>query len=458
MTKANANANVSGLGQRLFRWAAAEPPTAPSSSRRLRFALWWLTRTVIICRQEVASNFLTIRASSLTFIVLLSIVPALAISTALYKGLGGEDQLRLAAHRYLDELDRQPVMQLGNQPDKQVKKGTDASAAKDGAAGNGAANASPNDATVTDRLRDAVDSLFDYAEKINFTGLGLVGLVGLLFSVIMVFGHLEDALNSIWHVEKGRSLLRKFADYLAVLLVMPLSVNIALAATALERSPRLTAALHTVLPFPWLLTLFTRFLPFVGLTLTLLLIYRIFPRARVHNGAILAGAALASICWITYQNICISLQIGISKLNAIYGSFAALPLFCAWLNGALLILLIGAQFAYACQHASGYVIDPERKTLARRLDAALAIMQAAQDGFATRQPPDTKTITAMLPHLPADLLTETIGELEQTRLLYRGVGDELLPAGATLDRQTVLETLLGGHCQQNENQAREMKP
>jgi len=84
--------------------------------------------------------------------------------------------------------------------------------------------------------------------------------------------------------------------------------------------------------------------------------------------------------------------------------------------------------------------------LARRLDAALAIMKAAQDGFATGQPPDMKAIAAHLPHLPADLLLETIAELERTRLLYRGVHGELLPAGAAIDRQAVLETLLGRHC------------
>lgn len=424
--------SVSGLGKGLFLWIAAEPPAGGGP----RLALWWLLRTVVICRLELTSNFLTIRASALTFAVLLSLVPALAISTALYKGFGGEDQLRLAAHRYLDELDSQPKMIGG------VVKGE---AAQNGTVDGGVANNPPSggDVSVIGRLRAVVDNIFDYAEKINFTGLGLVGLVGLLLSVLMVFGHLEDALNGIWHVRKGRSLLRKFTDYLAVLLLMPLSVNIALAASALQKSPTLAAALHTALPFPWLQTIFIKFLPFVGLTLTLLFIYRIFPRAPVQNGAALAGAALASACWLTYQNICISLQIGLNNLNAIYGSFAALPLFCAWLNGALLILLLGAQFAYACQHARGYVVAPERKTLACRLDAALAIMRATEEGFVARKPPDGKTIAAMFPHLPADLLAETIAELEQARLLYRGATGELLPAGPSQERREILAILLG---------------
>ena len=418
---------ASDFVKRLSLWTAAAPPAANGP----RLALWWLLRTLVICRLELARNFLIIRASALTFTVLLSLVPVLAISTALYKGLGGEDQLRLAAHRYLDELDSQPKSAGG--------------ATEDNVAGNGAAGrslAGDDDASVTGRLRTAIDNLFDYAEKINFTGLGLVGFVGLLFSAVMVFGHLEDALNSIWHVRQGRSLLRKFTDYLTVLFLMPLSVNIALAAAALEKSPALAAASHKLLPFPWLQTIFIKFLPFIGLTLTMLLIYRIFPRARVRNGAALAGAALASVCWLTYQNICISLQIGLSNLNAIYGSFAALPLFCLWLNGALLILLIGAQFAYACQHVRAYVIAPEGKTLARRLDAALSIMRAAQDGFTARKPPDGAAIAAMLPHVPVDLLAETIAEMERRRLLYRGVGGELLPGGATMNRQEVLASLL----------------
>ncbi|MDR0476584.1 MAG: YihY/virulence factor BrkB family protein [Desulfobulbaceae bacterium] len=426
-------ASVSALGKRLFSWAAAEPPSGSGS----RLALWWLLRTIVICRREAASNFLTIRASALTFTVLLSLVPALAISTAVYKGFGGEGHLRLAAHRYLDELDSQGKTAGGAVKDK---------SGQNGVVDSGAANNSPSegtDASVIGRLRAAVDNIFDYAEKINFTGLGLVGLAGLLFSVVMVFGYLEDALNSIWHVQKGRSLLRKITDYLAVLLLLPLSVNIALAASALQKSPTLAAALRTALPFPWLQTVFIKLLPFVGLTLTLLFIYRIFPKARVQNGAALAGAALASACWLAYQNICISLQIGLNNLNAIYGSFAALPLFCAWLNGALLILLIGAQFAYACQHARGYAIAPAGKTLAHRLDTALAIMRAAQEGFAARKPPDGKSLAAMFPHLPADLLTESIAELEQARLLYRSVGGELLPVDPALNQQEALETLFG---------------
>jgi membrane protein len=414
---------ASGIAARLCSWAAGSPPAADKA----RLALWWFMRTLLICRAEIAGNFLSIRASALTFTVLLSLVPVLAISTALYKGLGGEDQLRVAAHRYLDELDSQSKDQ--NQAE----------------ANNPNIGEVQDDDSMTGRLRAAVDNLFDYAEKINFTGLGLVGLVGLLFSVIMVFGHIEDALNSIWHVRKGRSLLRKFTDYLAVLLVTPLSVNIALAASALEKSETLAAALRTALPFPWLQTLFLKFLPFVGLTLTLLLIYRIFPRTEVKNGAALAGAALAAACWLTYQNICISLQIGLTNLNAIYGSFAALPLFCAWLNGALLILLIGGQFAYACQHAKGYVLAPEHKTVACRLDAALAVMRAAQDGFAARNPPDDKAVAAAFPHLPADLLESTVAELEQAKLLYRGRNGELLPAGdeKALDRRAILAALLG---------------
>jgi membrane protein len=412
------SASAPGMGKRLFLWAAGKPP----ARRPSRFILWWLLRTVIICRLELTNNFLSIRAAALTFTVLLSLVPALATSTALYKGLGGEDQLRLAAHRYLDELDSQQER-------------------SDGATDDDA------DSSVTGRLRAAVDNLFNYAEKINFTGLGLVGLAGLLLSVGLAFGHLENALNRIWHVRQGRSLLRKFTDYLAVLFVMPLSVNIALAAAALEKSPALAATLHRFFPFPWLQTISIKFLPFVGLTLTLLLIYRIFPRAEVRNGPALAGAALASICWLAYQNLCISLQIGLNNLNAIYGSFAALPLFCAWLNGALLILLIGGQFAYACQHVFSYALAPEEKTMAQRIDAALAVMRAAQDGFAAAKPPDAKAIAAILPHLPPDLLSETITELARTKLLYPGAGGELLPAGAAeaLGRQKILETLLSGY-------------
>ena len=161
-----------------------------------------LVRLILVTTREFRHNALSLRSGALTYAILLSLVPTLAISTAVVKGLGGGDQLRKAAYTYIETLE-------------EGKSDTPS----DSVTASPAEPTSPEDGeNLTDRLRSVVGKVFDYVDKTNFATLGTVGVAGILLTVIMVLGTVEETMNVIWKVQAGKPLLRKIADYLALLI------------------------------------------------------------------------------------------------------------------------------------------------------------------------------------------------------------------------------------------------
>ena len=114
---------------------------------------------------------------------------------------------------------------------------------------------------LTSHLRSAVDMLFDYVDKTNFATLGTIGVVGILFSVLLMLGHIESAMNAIWKVSASRPILRKIADYLTLMILLPISINIAFAAIAFLKNPVLASKMNQLIPFPWLQSLLLKPVP-----------------------------------------------------------------------------------------------------------------------------------------------------------------------------------------------------
>lgn len=413
----------------LLSWAARPHHDSPPALRLLH----GLVRLFLITTREFSKNDLPLRSAALTYTILLSLVPMLAMSTAVIKGLGGGNQLREVAYGYIDTLEgpRPPVTPMTGQPGETTILPVPP--------------ATPPD-TLTTHLRDAVDRLFAYVEKTNFATLGSFGVAGILVSVILVFGNIELALNAIWHVHQSRSILRKIADYLTLLVLMPLSINLAFAAGALLTSPTLSARFQLFIPFTWLQTLILKLVPVFFIALTFYVIYIFFPNTKVRNRPAMAGAAFAAILWFMVQNAYISLQIGVSNYNAIYGSFATLPLFLVWMYLGWLFVLSGAQVAYACQHLHSYRLLPESALPARRLSAAFDIIAAVQNAFRDSRPLAKEDLDQVLPEYSADLIDDIVQQLKAAELLYVvGSEERLLPAGPaeTLGRQPIITAIFG---------------
>jgi membrane protein len=400
-------ASTSRLRQ-LKLWADQRPDADPKVTRVLRLAV----RLVLFTATEFSRNSLSLRAAALTYTVLLALVPMLAMSTAIVKGLGGDDSLRQAAYSYLETL------------------GIDKAVVESPAA-NGVHGAENEGADLGGHLRRAVDQLFAYVDETNFAALGTFGVAGILLSVILVLGTIEEAMNLIWKASGGRPLGRKLADYLTILVLLPISVNVTFAAGALVQTPALLGTLESVVPVAVLQPLLLKALPLGLATLTFLIMYLFFPNTKVHLFPALIGAAVAAFLWTLTQGLYLSLQIGVANYNTIYGSFATLPLFLVWVYLGWLFILVGAQLAYAWQNLSSCRLVPLPTSPAQRLDAAFAILDAVDSAHHSGQrlrQVDLPTVTSGL-HPP--LLDEVLALLCQQGVIHRSTDDSrLLPASA----------------------------
>ena len=258
-----------------------------------------------------------LRASSLTFYTLLSIVPVVAILFGISKGFGFEKILE-------NEL-------LGQFQGHQ----------------------------------EVVEKVIEFAQSLLQTTKGGliagIGLVILFWSVIKVLSHIEASLNEIWEVKQHRSWGRKFSDYTAVMLISPLLILLSSSATVFITSYVHDISSHVALfglISPLILSVF-KLVPYILIWILFTVIYVFMPNTKVNLKSGVIAGLIACVIYQIAQIVYISFQIGASKYNAIYGSFAALPLFLMWVQISWWIVLFGAELSFASQNAHTYQYEPD---------------------------------------------------------------------------------------------------
>lgn len=431
----NDNSTITPTGnasllRRLVGWADRPAPAQLAGSW-----LHTLVRIALIVFREMEANHLALRTSALTYALILSMVPLLAMSTAVVKGLGGGDQLRQIVHSYIDTLEQaapaadgghadsllEPTRHLDDQPEETSTR-------------------------LTDHLRAAADRVFDYVDRTSFATLGSVGILGVFLSVILVLSQIETAMNTIWHVADSRSPLRKIADYLTLMVLLPIAINIALAAGTMLTSETLNVHLDRFIPVAWLQSLLLRGVPILFLTVALYVAYIFFPNTKVKTLPTLIGALFAGTLWFTTQNLFISLQIGVANYNAIYGSFATIPLLLVWIYFGWLFILIGAEMAYAIHHRSTYRLVRQPDVPKTQLSAAFDSYATIADRFNRHQGTTLDDLVATHPCYPPDLLAAVIDLLINGGLLHHSrETDELMPSlpPAASSHQRIIDAILG---------------
>lgn len=280
---------------------------------------WGLTATKVclLAVQGFQRDLCALRASALTLYTLLSIVPVIAMLFGIAKGFGLEKMLK---QRLLEQMPEQDGM---------------------------------------------MQRLIAFAENMlaNTQG-GLIAGIGvamLFWSVIKVIGSIEESFNHIWKIEKGRSLSRKMVDYLSLMLLAPvllilagsISVFVTTQLSWLIQASQLPVSsaefLMSALKFSSLLIMSSLF--------TFILVF--LPNQKVDLVSGLIAGFVTGVLYQTVQWLYLSLQIGVSSYNAIYGSFAALPLFLVWLQTGWLIVLFGCQLCFFLQNYANYRNKPQ---------------------------------------------------------------------------------------------------
>ena len=275
-----------------------------------------------------------LRASALTFYTLLSIVPVVAILFGIAKGFGFEKI-----------LERELLEQFQGHPE------------------------------VVEKVIVFAQSLLQTAKGGLIAGIGLVIL---FWSVIKVLSHIEASLNEIWEVKQHRSWGRKFSDYTALMLISPLLIFLSSSATVFIASYVNDISTHVALfglISPMILSSL-KLVPYFLIWILFTVIYVFMPNIKVNlkSGAI--AGLIACVIYQIAQIVYISFQIGASKYNAIYGSFAALPLFLMWVQISWWIVLFGAELSFAGQNVDTYQYHPDFLKISPFLRKLLALQAA----------------------------------------------------------------------------------
>lgn len=335
-----------------------------------------LLRIFAIFIREFQRDSIPLRASALTFTIVLSLVPTLALGTAVLKGLGAGDQMRQAAYRLIDQLDTE----ASPPPTPAVLAEPEAPAAGD----DHATPAGPSEAQLSGHMRTAVDQIFEYVDRTDFATLGAFGVIGLVLAVLSVLGSIEKSMNVIWQADRGRPFGRKLMDYLALMILLPLSVNLALATETMIQNQALFSYVNQVLPIGLFTGYAMKLLPSLLVVITFVVLYRFLPNATVRFGPALFGGIVGGICWFVVQGLYVKMQIGVARYNAIYGSFATLPLFLLWLNLGWIVFLSGAEASFACQVWREYDWKRPYLSAARKLSLAFTLLDAIGEHFKER--------------------------------------------------------------------------
>lgn len=277
-------------------------------------------RTALLSGRGFVADKCLFRASALTYTTVLSLVPLLALAFAVAKGFGFygallEDSIGPFLDRTFGPLqDTTPLV---------VRE------------------------AGAHEMRVAIEQVLRFVERTDVSGLGMFGLVLLLYSVVKLLSEVETGFNDIWRVSRARTWVRKVADYLALVVVAPIFVFTAAGTTTALSNSALVDFLRVDLGLGAFLEALLKFAPVFALWIGFTFVYMTMPNTRVRFLHALCGAVVAGTLWQLVLLAHIQFQIGIAKHNAIYSSFAALPIFLLWVHISWTTVLFGAEVARA---------------------------------------------------------------------------------------------------------------
>ena len=389
-------------------------PLAPWKAAGMRV----LRIAVIAGRGFVRDNCL-IRAGSLTYVTIFSLVPMLAVSFAVAKGLGADDKLQEQfIEPFLDETfgRSELVDQPAVPPELQQQVAPEEEAPT--AAGR--------------QIRLVVDKVFGFVRDTNFASLGAFSFIFLLYCVVKLLGAMESALNSIWGVRSTRSFTRRLTNYLAIVVMTPMVLLTAIGVTALLEG-RTYAAIQEWLGFELKLAALLVLLPFLVVSAGMTFLYLALPNTRVKLPSAMLGGIVAGCLWQLSQIAHVEFQLGVARINAIYSGFAALPLFLLWLYVNWSVLLLGAEIAHAHESEpmqttlalTGQVDQRFRERLAVRLGVRVA--DAFERGAGAPSASDLASDLGLAPQL----VEQVLGFLTEGKIVVRtdeDSGQGYLPA------------------------------
>ena len=328
-------------------------------------------RIVILAVRGFFEDNCLLRASSLTFYSLLSIVPVVAMAFGIAKGFGFQ---KLLEQQLFEKF--------------------------------------PGQEEVMIQIVRYAHSLLENTKGGMIAGIGLVFL---FWSVIKLLGNIERSFNAIWYINKPRTFGRKFGDYLSIIIFSPLLVILSSSVTLFitTQISLITEKISLLGIFNPVIFFILKLLPYCLVWILFIFTYIVMPNTKVYFSSGFISGVIAGTIFQVVQWAYIFFQVGVARYNAIYGSFAALPLFLIWVQLSWFIVLFGAEISFAYQNVDTYEFEPDCRNISHTFKklVSLQITHFVIKAFSTgEKPPTTSEITQTL-EVPIRLVRQIVNEL-----------------------------------------------
>lgn len=341
---------------------------------KTKFFLYSVIKTIYLSLTRFENYRLMRQASALTYSTLLAIVPIVALLFAIAKGFG------------MDTMMEEQVM-----------------------------SALESNKQAAEFIIGFVSSYLEQAKSGVFIGIGLIML---LWTVINLINNIEDVFNGMWEVKHSRTLYRKITDYFSMLLIVPIVIVVSGGMSLfINKFVAHTESFFLLAP---VVKFLIKSVPYVIIWLIFTGLYMFMPNIKVKFTSAFIAAVIAGTAYQLFQILYINSQVWVTGYNAVYGSFAALPLFLIWLQLSWTIVLFGAELTYSIQNMHKYSFDHDIKNVSRRYSdfVSLIVCSVIFGRFERNMPPYTSTQIAEECKLPIRLVRRTLRMLTEVEIIH----------------------------------------
>jgi membrane protein len=395
-----------------------------------KFVHFWM----LACRSYVR-NRCPVRAAALSYTTLLALIPTLAVAmsvSSIFLKSQGEDQIgnfieEFIGHIVPEDLGSNAMdidvewelaepVEIGPQPVPNVVTLDTNAPAVDAAS-------LATDARVVAVKQRAAAQIRHFIQN-TYTGtLGTVGAIFLICTAILMLVRIEDTFNDIWGVTQGRTWLARVGIYWTTMSLGPLLL---MGALGIASGPRFDRTRELIKVVPFLEPVISFILPVVLISITFALFYKLMPNTKVHFRAAFMGGALAGTAWYLFNQFNLYLGSRAVTASKIYGSLFLLPLLMVGLYGVWVIVLFGAQVAYAFQNRESYMQEriAENVNQRGREFVALRLMTSIAQNFNRGLPPASVAQMSRELGIPSKLVQQVLQTLLVAKLVVEVRGAE----------------------------------
>lgn len=285
-----------------YVWQTNEHTLPPFKRQTILFL-----RIFSLVARDLVGGMLSLRAMSLVYTTLLSLVPLIAVSFSVLKGFG--------VHNQIEPMLSNMLLPLG------------------------------------DKGPEITNQIISFVDNMKMGVLGSVGLAMLMYTVISLISKIESAFNHTWHIPSSRGIAQRFSNYLSIVMVGPVMMFAAIGLTASLGSNTVVEVLNSYAFVGQIIKFIGYLLPFIFIIAAFTFVYLLVPNTKVSFKSALYGAFFSGIVWELLGRAFASFASGSTSYTAIYSGFAILILFMIWLYLGWLVLLTGANIAYYHQQS-----------------------------------------------------------------------------------------------------------